>query len=388
MKKIFNLIFPLIAILVYSCNPLDDTYNDLEKNPALNVKTLNYILKATDYKLLASTVTANKTGSFTTIADANTNIPAILNKKFILYDNGSVANITYTSTPVTIKVADSTLTNVAYTVTTVDYTASATATGTTYKDYSAAQVLLFLNWKYPTPLANQLSLLTFDYYESGVTPSSGTPTTHSFVYLNGNWVKIYTINTTQYASVNRGNYGNFTTSDNPNLPAWFNTFLKSDALVMAKAKVGDVTYVSFKSTTNFQRVLPLTYDGTNWVTTPLTVNTLTFLKKDGVWIPDPTIYYTLVTADYTYISGLTFGSAAARANLASYKNFNISTGGATSWTNDDIQQALAAFLKYKYPSAAVDQVFKVIYYQYNFGVYSYPTMAFVKSITGEFVYQP
>ena len=43
MKKIFNLILPLIGILVYSCNPLDDTYSELEKNPALNVKTLNYV---------------------------------------------------------------------------------------------------------------------------------------------------------------------------------------------------------------------------------------------------------------------------------------------------------------------------------------------------------
>jgi len=387
MKKINTLLYGMLAFLSIAftaCDPLHGTKKELELSESTAKKTIDYTLISTDYKLLATTNPAYSSLSFANADSARKNIPTILNKKFFDYGDGSVGNITYTTGAISVKPADSTFANVSYTVTTADYTASAAVTGTTYKDYTDAQVLLYLTYKYPTSVANQLSLLTYNYYLSGVTPA-GTATTDTFLYLNGVWTKLYTVSAAQYTAVGRGNYGNFTSADAASLPAWFNTLLKADAVVASSAKAGDVKYVSFKyyNNGNFQRVMALTFDGTNWVTTATTFKTLTFLKKNNTWIEDNTVYYTLVTADYVTISNGTNGSTAARANLNSYKNFNISTTGTTTWTDAEITAALIAFLKTKYTSATEGQVFQLTYYAYS-GSYSYPVKTFTYT-NGTFV---
>lgn len=394
MKKNIMILlgFVLCAFAITACNPVDSTLKDLRAQQAATPKTVNYTLLAADYtKWLSSKSTPYKTTSFVSADTAKAYIPTILNGKFFDYANGSIANITYTSSPVTVKLADSTYNNLTYTVTTDDYTASEKITGTTYKDYSDDQVLLFLTYKYPNPVANQLSLLTYNWFLSGVTPNAGIVTTDSFLFLNGTWTKLYTVTAAQYTALGRGNYGNFTVADNASLPGWFNSMLKADQVVSATAKAGDVKYISYKyynssNKTNYQRVLALTFDGTNWVTKPTTFNTLTFVKKDGKWVPDNTIYYQLVSDDYVNISKGTIGSDAARSNLGQFKNFNITAGGTTTWKDDEINQAVAAYLKTKYTSPADGQVFKITIYVYNSGVYSYPVKTFVYT-GGAFVLQ-
>lgn len=371
MKKIFYLLAVSATVLVSACNPLDKTYKQLGDLPApvAPAVSANLTLTAADYALAPKGTYAVKGLSFKSVDSAKLQIPTILAAKYPTYGEKSNITVTYANAPATLKVADSLYNNVAYTVVNpTDYNNSAAVTGTAFKDWSAAQVLLYLTYKYPTPVANQLAVLTYLYYESGVTPSSGLLTTDSFVYLNGAWTKIYTISAAQYTLAGRGNFGNFTANDVPNLPSIFNIFLKTDVNVAAIAKVGDVKYISYKyfaSSTSYQRVVTLTFDGTNWVTTPIAATPLSFVKTNGVWVADNTVTYKLVTADYKFIAAIPgVASDAAMANLNSFGNFNIQ-GGATSWTDAQINAGIIALLKSKYPAAELNQKFVITYAAYN-----------------------
>ncbi|MEO8886122.1 MAG: hypothetical protein ABI367_08675 [Mucilaginibacter sp.] len=382
MKKLYYLLAFVVAAATFTaCNPLDKTYKQLgdlptpQAPPAPVVNIGAVTLTAADYATLPSADYAKTLFGYKTSADAAASIPAILAVKYpnATYNDKSSALVTYGVFNPNVVPADTTFANVNYTVINpTDYVAAQAVTGTTFKDYSDAQVLLFLNYKYPTPVANQLSVLTYLYFLSGVTPSSGVLTTDSFLYLNGVWTKIYTVSAAQYAAAGHGNFNQFVNGDGQAaVNGYLASFLKNDAKVAATAKFGDVKYVSYNyynSTAKItsQRVQTLTYDGTNWIYAPIASTPLQFLKTNGVWVADNTVNYTLTTADMKGIGTAqpNVASTAATGNLAQYGNYNIQSG-ATAWTDDQIAASIAVFLKGKFTTAVLNQKFVITYSAYN-----------------------
>ncbi len=362
MKKIYHLFtLAALAAVFTSCHPLDKTYKSLDGlgKPA---QTLNYTLQASDYTLLPSTVAAYKSLSFATSTDANTNIPTILNYKFFDYGDGSNANITYNVTaPGSIKLADSVSKDVNYTLTNADYLL---LPGNKYTDFTIAQTLSWLPYKYPSAVANQEAVLTFNYYNSTTTVQ-----TFAFLYLNGAWQQIYLLSAAQYVAVGRGGYNEFTSADDATLISYLNAILKADLSVSLTAKTGQIEYVSFlyysATKVTSQRVIPLVFDGTNWGTANTTA-TLPFAKSSGKWIADPTVYYTLTTADTKLIgnptgtNNQTIGTTAERANLYQYGDFS-------GWAQTDIQNALILVLTTDFPNPKVNVDYKVTYLLYSGG---------------------
>lgn len=369
MKKIYSLI-AFMAVILTACQKQPNV------SPATYTKAMSLTLAQADYKLLDTSKYPSKSYNFKSIADANTYIPQILNAKEPQLGNGSTAIVTFTLAPLSITLADSTNAKTAYTLTKDDYTL---LPGNTYTDFSTAQILSWLPYKYTSPVANQLAVLSYNYYESGATPSAGVPATDAFLYLNGAWQKIYHVSAGQYASVGRGTNNWFIASDissSTTIPSYINTFLKADPLVSTTVKTGDVKYVNYRYLTTYQKVIALTYNGTAWVTNA-TQSTASFLKNNGTWIPDPTVYLTLSSADYSFIGTTSAGTAAARANVAQYKDFNISaTTDATYWSDTDLNNAFIALLANKYTSPIKDQIFNVTYAVYKFGVISNVTKTF------------
>ena len=143
---------------------------------------------------------------------------------------------------------------------------------------------------------------------------------------------------------------------------------------MATATYGQTEYVSFNYYVSgtgggtFQRVLPLVYNGTNWVNTATLTNTLAFVKSGGTWIADPTVYYTLTTADTKLIAASTIGTAAERTNLGSYGDFE------TSWTTADLQSAIILVLTNDFKTPKININYKVTYLLYTGGA-DVPTVA-------------
>lgn len=370
MKKNILYVLTLVSLLFASCDPLKDAISDIKPS-------------ATNAKTMALTITT----SYGSVAAANTGIAALLNKDYAQMPNGTKANVVYNSVPVQIKPADSVLSNISYTVTDADYAAT---NGNAFKTFSATNVLKFLATKYPAAVDKQLSVLNYVYFESGATASAGVPVTETFIYVNSEWVKAYHVSQAQYISAGKRTIFNFGAADEVNLTGYFNTFLKSDASVAAKAKTGDIKYVSFAyfaSSTNYQRIKTLIFDGTNWTTKAVPSAPLSFLKKGGTWIPDPTVYYTLIRADYNTIGASTAGTPAGRTNLAQFGSFDVS-GGANNWADADINAGLVVILNAKYASAPVDEtvLYKVTYALFR-GAGPTGVKSFAKTATG-FVFVP
>ncbi len=345
MKKIYYLL-ALLALAFTACQKQPNLV------PATYTKAMNLTLSQSDYGLLPSTDYPHSSFTIDNTTDANTYIPVILNARDPQLGNGSTANVTYTVSAPYFKLTDSVYKDVAYTLTNADYLL---LPGNKYTDFSIAQVLSWLPYKYPTPVTNQLAVLTFNYYN--VTTATAT---FSFLYLNGAWQQIYMVTPAQYTSLGLGGYDQFTASNNANLPSLLNALLKADPLVSANAKYGQVEYVSFNyyGGGTFQRVLPLTFDGNNWVNTATTTNTLAFLKSGGTWIPDPTVYYTLSKADLTLISNSTFGTAAQRTDVGKYGDFS-------SWAPADLDNAIILVLTTDFPKPKINVNYNVTYLNYT-----------------------
>jgi hypothetical protein len=395
MKKIYHLLACIaVAISVTGCNPLDKTYKELGDlpKPAASAVAGSVTLSAADYGVLPKGHAAKTSLYFKSIDTAKVDIPLILASKYPTYGDKSSFNVTYAITPTTIKLADSlnaTTTLTLQLTPTSDYVYPAYNgnAGNTFPDFSATAAINYLNYKYQVPLPeNSLRVMTYLYFESGKTASAGTLTTDAFLFQNGLWTKIYRVSNAQYASTGNGLNNWFVAADATNLPSYFNTFLKADPTVMLTAKAGDVKYVNYRYTTTYQRVLALTYDGSNWITTS-TPSTLIFAKTNGVWVADNTVTYQLTAADHVTISGLTFGSDLARANLASFKSVDLRSTSTTKWLPEEIANAVAALAKIKFGATAEqNQIFNLSYYGYT-GTYAYVVVK-LKYVGTDFVIQP
>lgn len=360
MKKIFYLLAALTMAFT-ACQKQPDlapsSYVRDGNNP------MNLTLEKTDYQLLPSSDYPHKTLTFDNTTDANKYIPVILNARDPQLGNGSIANVTFTISAPYFKLTDSVYSDVAYTLTSSDYLL---LPGNKYKDFSLSQVLAWLPYKYPNPANNQLALLTFTYYGGGSTSTA----TMSFLYMGGAWQAIYTISQAQYDALGIGKYDQFTSAQNGNLVGYFNQLLKQDVNLMANTHYGDIQYVSFgyyvssgSDKGSYQRVQPLEYNGTDWVVNANFTNTLAFVKSDGSWIPNPTVYYTLTAADTKLIGdpngtdNQNIGTSAQRASLYKYGDFS-------GWAASDIQAAIILVLKTDFPSPKVNIDYKITYLAY------------------------
>ena len=305
MKKIYYL--AVLAVM---------TFTACQKQPYITPTTpltkagaLTLTLAPADYQLLPKADYPYTSFNFNSTTDADNFIPMILAaKESSFLNDGSTATVTYTLAPANLKVADSLYADVFYTVTNADYT----ATGSKYGDYTPSEVLGFLAYKYPTPAANQLAVISYTLYSGGADQS----VVNSFLFLNGAWMQIYQVTPAEYTEAGEGKYDQFTAADLSKLPGEFNFFLKNDFSIADTARAGDVEYVSYSyyASGDYQKVLALTYDGSNWGSAS-TQATGSFLKKNGTWsavLPVPTITHTLTSADITLIVNSTAGTSAER----------------------------------------------------------------------------
>jgi len=354
MKKIYFLM--AVAITAFaSCQkqPYITPTSPLTKAGALTLT-----LTQADYQLLPKTDYPYNSYNFNSTTDADTYIPLILTAlESPFLNNGSTATVTYTLAPANLKVADSLYADDYYKLTSADYVSG----GSYYGDFSSGQVLAFLYIKYPNAVANQLAILSYTLYSGGADQS----VVNSFLFLNGTWIQIYQVTPAEYTEAGEGKYDQFTAADLSKLPGEFNFFLKNDITIADTAKAGDVDYVSYSyyASGNYQKVLALTYDGSNWGAIS-TQATGSFLKKNGAWtavLPVPTITHTLTATDITLITNSTIGTSSERSNTAKYGDFS-------DWATADLDAAFILVLTSDYPTPVVGDNYNVVYLNYTGGV--------------------
>ncbi|MCB4797975.1 hypothetical protein [Neotamlana laminarinivorans] len=107
------------------------------------------------------------------------------------------------------------------------------------------------------------------------------------------------------------------------------------------------------------------YDGSSWNAVQSVIEqTLQFGYEDGAWLPDNTIQYTMVGADYTTIAAEfadVDGFISAAASMGSYGNYDRREGNSAYWSDEMILETIKFLLDEIDPSAEEGQKYSVSY---------------------------
>ena len=185
-----------------------------------------------------------------------------------------------------------------------------------------------------------------------------------FVYDAGSWEEVegvYYLSDADYDSMGEdsGQPGRFNNFSDSVLPEnYVPQFL---GLTYPFAQEGDELFVIYKYFDGGVSRRGDFYTFTNGEWLPFQAS-LQFGFNNGVWVPDNTIRYELVTGDYDLVVSQLTGVAgfeAAVGNLDSFGNFNR-TGGSTSWSDEMMETALAIVLDGIDPSAEDGQKYVLL----------------------------
>ena len=364
MKKIFNILMVAAfgALTLQSCDPLDDTYAELDKSgiDETLVVELNYELVDADYTSLKSVSGFTSTNkAFSSEDSAKVLIPTFLSGKYRYEEESSEINVTYNLSGVNNKM----LPTFEYTLTTPDYLAvngPVNANNPTVPRFtnlnSAASIIKAAEATNKTPLNGAVSKLTFQWNR----PVKDSTVT--VVYFDGSWTISTILVAADYTTMGQSN-PNFSSVATVN--QYLPVFLKNKfPYSLTEETVMSVIYALYNSATRVTttEVALLKYTGGNWVVINGTVkNVSKFVVKEGKWVADNTIKYKLVTDDYKVtIAALSLAELpAASANIKQYGNFDM-----RNWNIEQINKYLGLFADSKFPTAPIGQVCQLTYVTY------------------------
>jgi hypothetical protein len=370
MKKIFNvfMVAALGALTLQSCDPLDDTYADLDKSGVDQslVVDLEYEMVEADYTSLKGNTAANK--SFSSDDSAKVLIPEFLNTKFRYEEETSSVNVTYLVNGVNTVLQPT----FVHTLTTADYIAvNGASTGNPNVPRftnlnSAASIIKAAEATNKTPLNGAVSKLTFEWNSRPVKDSTVT-----VIYFDGVWSISETLVAADYTLMGQSN-PNFSSVATAN--SLISIYLANKyPYAITENAILPVVYQLWNSSTRITttEVTVMKYSNGKWIETNGVVKMSSkFVVKDGKWVADNTIKYTLITNDYK----VTIANLAATelpdasANIIRYGNFDM-----RYWNVDQINKYLGLFADAQFPTAVVGQVCQLTYVTYS------PSATIVKS---------
>jgi len=196
-----------------------------------------------------------------------------------------------------------------------------------------------------------------------------------YMYSDGSWElaeNVYYLSSADFDSMGEGSgepgrFDNFSSSISPNsyLPA----FLAINFPYGQEEEELIVTYAYYSSSSGAQvRGNLYTFTDGVWMAHQSTISTSLQFGHDGTqWVPDNTIRYTLVDADYSNVASAlltTPGFEDAAGNLDNYGNFNR-TGSGTSWSDEMMVTAMGVVLDSIDPSAEDGQKYITTFNVYD-----------------------
>jgi len=379
ISKIYMLL--LAAFTIVACDPLAETFEKMDKNPAPIVAELEFTLDEDDYEL-SGNENAAKYGSFSNEDDAKEGIPNILVAKYpqlgvtssaiVYYDlyQGSVKFIyddwkadLYVPEPVEDPIP-------VYTVTTADYDA-VLGEGNYGNFDNAEDINTLLNMKYPDAYGNTGVELTYEYYSGGTSTVTNKWSKHYDVWYFQN-----DLDSDAYSYMGRSSYFSSIDDAETKVPVWLTN------TQFPYAKAGDrhlinFTYKDYDDNKNYKdRLILNEFDGDQWfVISSITVATLKLGHDGKIWVPDNTIKYTMASADYDWvIANYADINPAGVASMSNYGNYDL-----TIWSSEEIQNSIADILMNNFASAEDGQKYLVTYSVWTGSAGDFPTLHMVKA---------
>lgn len=370
MKKLVYLFITLIGLSLTGCEPMEDIHEEvdavLEAEPTVG---------AIDYTLTEEDYTDEDDGlglqypNFNSVDDAKLLVPELLEKKFPVWGDGSLANVFFDL--YAPQATEDTL--IVYTVSTEDYDSYPETEQ--YDNFDKmSQIYTFLNDKFPNPENRTLVSLTYKFYDGGVSTLN-----NGFLYLDGQWNFIQGFTLNEYKEMGES-YDNFSSEEEAEekLPIFLKEKFKYENInagtiipVMFKLYTQDIYDLDGDGRTDdnatYSFVKNFIYDGTNWSVYRNTLEqTLQFGHDGDNWVPDNTIKYTLTSADFEFIGKELIDVYPNPADNAGYfGSFDRRRGGDNYWDDEMLLVAMNVLLEAKDPSAEEGQK-----YVLSFAVYT------------------
>jgi len=327
----------LLALALVSCDPLDDVYDELDATSNTDISAdLVITLSDDDYELVEDEPGGANIANYKNFDapdEPSTFIPIILKKAYGHLGKGSSALVTYNYyDPIKIYHAYS------FTVSAQDYTDLGQRFGN-FND--EGDIIAAVKFKYPNAVNEDLVTITYQYYDGSTT---GTRTS-KVAKIEGSWYVSYLPTQEDYRFMGQA-YNNFdsrTTGRDRTAKVLDKLYPFADKGDL-RTSVFTYTYVPSGGSRVYEDFLvAYEFNGSNWVgIQDVTAKSLQLGHDGTTWVPDNTIKYVLTTADYTAI-GAEFAGTPRGDNLSNYGNFSR-TGGGSSWTDEQVIEALAFLL--------------------------------------------
>ncbi|WP_258097824.1 hypothetical protein [Marinoscillum pacificum] len=345
-------IVSLAATTLFGCEPLGDLYDEIDADETGVSADVQYTLTEDDYDDLGKSF-----ANFDDEDEAKELIPELLSDIYSHLGAGSIATIGYAIYD-PIRVDD----DVEYTLTDDDYD----AIGESYPNLnSRGDIFKAARYVNDDPSEGDIVTINYDYYEGGVSSRTSV-----LAYYAGQWYIAYVPSNEDYYAMGQS-YTNFESRSTAR--ARIEKLLNTSAYAYGeegdyRTAVFEYTYVNSDDERQYENFLVVyQHDGTEWVSIEDTQYfSLNFGNDGSTWVPDNTIKYTLAAGDYSAIAANeSLGNADARANLASYGNFNTNGG---YWTTELIIEAIDFVLQGMHPDAEEGQKYVVTYDSYPGGL--------------------
>ncbi|WP_290698820.1 choice-of-anchor J domain-containing protein [Lacinutrix sp.] len=223
--------------------------------------------------------------------------------------------------------------------------------------------------------ATSAPLWRIDFFQIKTAGFTGDTTTNSeyYKFFGGSWDNIedvYYLSSADYDSMGEasgqpGQFNNF--SGSVSSEDYLPTFLDIEFPFAQEGDELNMIYRFFGGGGIGTITRGNLYTVINGSWTPA-LSTIQFGFENGEWVPDNTIRYTLVSADYSTVAAdlLTEpGFEAAAANLDNFGNFNRTTTSASSWSDTMMVRALGIVVNNLNPTAEDGQKYIVTFDMFN-----------------------
>jgi len=338
----------VLGLVFTACDPMDDIHGTLDAQEDIIIGEATFTLSDDDYDYLDLGY-----GTFSSIDDAKTMIPDLLTSKYPVWGDGSLATVTFKiyapkKTEKSLEV---------YTVSSSDYD----ELGFSYGNFSkSSDMITFLDWKYPNPEYRMLVSLTYKYYNGSVNTLK-----NGFIFVDGEWNFLQGFTRDEYNLMGE-NYDNFTskTTAENRIPIFLKDYFKYETKV--EGDVASIMYNIYQEDyddidedgktddkATYSYAFYAIYDGATWSEYNNELNETIKFGHDGtVWVPDNTIKYTLVQADYDLVGN------------GHYANFDVRAGKDEELESARLEKINTILLN-NFPGMAEGQKFAVSYDVYS-----------------------
>ncbi|MEW7289759.1 hypothetical protein [Aquimarina sp. 2304DJ70-9] len=318
MKKLIY-ILAFVGIATISCEPLEETYEELDQavNNAI-VGEADYTLTTEDYEALELSFE-----NFSSIEEAKALIPALLAQKYPVWGDKSSANVAFNlNAPIVVE----------------DYTVAKS-------DYDALIASEDLKGAYLAGNSDINALLAYKYPQS----EAG-----SYVRLSYKTISeqiAYTLTDDDYDLVGNGRFNNFDIRPGRG----------EEDIAVRIDKISQILLNNFSETVSNQKYL-VTYAAFNGSNVDLEI----LVTYNGTAYEAAATDYTLVDSDYAAIvTGLGSTYPDATSSMDRFGNFERRSGEAAYWSDAMITEAITVVLNNNYPAAEEGSQYSITYSIYD-----------------------